>query len=401
MYKLHSVIVFIFLISVTFYSFLSLGLGGGRVSIISLISPVLFVYFIFHYKPKVDNSNFFHFFYFLFFLVFIFMSTVYMQDLKLLIQLSVYVFVPIIFYILGCKNEITIILNVIKLTVLCSFFISISYFLFLGYGVNGPFGIFSKLTNFSFFIQEGWNSRILYARSSGVFPDPNTLGLFSGISLIFICFYRNLISKKEFLVYFILILICLLLSMSRGAIIALISTLIIVEISRNIYKGIKFSSAILLMALILSFLALSTLDLEGTKFSRLSSIFEVAQGNTSDGNLNSRTVAWDGVLSYVSDNVFGTILPPQLVLDLSPDNQFFYFLAQGGILLCALFVTYFVYLIFLAFSRANSKSFILAIVVFIYINSTTMVVFNNFLTSLLWFVIGIESKFKNKKERAC
>jgi O-antigen ligase len=121
------------------------------------------------------------------------------------------------------------------------------------------------------------------------------------------------------------------------------------------------------------------------------------QGAQGSGNLSGRLDAWVTLIDYVVLNPFGTIVPPQLVLDDSPDSQFIYFLTQGGLLLL---VPFFILLlsIFLIAIRSRSNYFIAACI-FLLISCLTFVSFNSFVMSLFWLIVGMSFKTNYDRKR--
>ena len=111
------------------------------------------------------------------------------------------------------------------------------------------------------------------------------------------------------------------------------------------------------------------------------------QGSVGSGNLDSRVNAWSNLIYYIQNNPFGTIMPPQLVIDYSPDNQFIYFWLQGGYFLLFVFIFLFIALIRKSFEYKSIYLF--SITFFLILSSFTFVTFNSFVIGLFWLFVGI------------
>ena len=87
------------------------------------------------------------------------------------------------------------------------------------------------------------------------------------------------------------------------------------------------------------------------------------------------------------------MLPPQLVIDQSPDNQFIYFFAQGGYLLLIATLMLYIHLIYQALVYGKTYHFVfLGSCIFLLVSSFTLVALNLFVVSIFWIMVGVHAR---------
>ena len=180
-------------------------------------------------------------------------------------------------------------------------------------------------------------------------------------------------------------------SSSRTSIVALILSFIILFLggyilTLDLKKFLKEIISLTVVFIISLYLMLNfSSEYYMERFLEIGTVAE--QGSVGSGNLDSRVNAWSNLIYYIQNNPFGTIMPPQLVIDYSPDNQFIYFWLQGGYFLLFVFIFLFIALIRKSFEYKSIYLF--SITFFLILSSFTFVTFNSFVIGLFWLFVGI------------
>lgn len=379
-----------------------IGLLGSSTSYFFFLSVPVFFLLILNAKEFPSRNLFFLYFWFFIIIVFSLMGAFIYNNISLLAQIYIYVIIPILFLYFGYLTSPKYLFWFNGFLITLCFIFSISQFLFFNYGFSGPLGVFEFITVLMKKNQLGLGVEEIGARATGFFVNPNILGFFSGLALFFFLSINDFIKEKKiYLITFILLsLFCIMLSISRTSIVGLLCGYIFILFSSmnkmNKIDNVKMlfiSFFIFVLSVFLMFKFSSDYYLE-----RAFEIGDVAnQGAQGSGNLSGRLDAWVTLIDYVVLNPFGTIVPPQLVLDDSPDSQFIYFLTQGGLLLL---VPFFILLlsIFLIAIRSRSNYFIAACI-FLLISCLTFVSFNSFVMSLFWLIVGMSFKTNYDRKR--
>lgn len=345
---------------------------------------------IFLNYPKLILPRKFIFIY-IWFIVLILLSVVGVLlsgNIKNLAQIYIYIIMPFTFLYYGYILNTNILFLPFKfLIILCTFF---SFVQFLNFSLGFDFfGLSSYIVNFIKDKQINLGVEEIGARATGFFVNPNILGFYAGLSLFLFLFKRYLENNTKSNIYIILSIVCILLSISRTSIVgAVLGLTVIYLMSFKKISGIQHLKIIVCIGIFLS----ATIYFF-SKFSndyyldRLLEIKNVSSGDyTQSVNLDSRFDAWINITKELEKYPFGTIVPPQLILPYSPDSQFVYFYAQGGILLLLLFVVLLFSLTLLVYFKNKSM---LGCISFLIFSSFTLVVFNTFTVSVFWLMLGL------------
>ena len=171
-------------------------------------------------------------------------------------------------------------------------------------------------------------------RSSGLYTNPNELGLWAGVAVILAW---EMLPPRVRGVGITLAILQLLLSQSRGAAVALAAALVVGAVlsvargrpaSSTAFKAILSFGFAGLLAGLLALLIGHTAVL----FDRFGAIFQVlTSGFQADTNLAARFDLWSGVLTLNSAYPWGTWGPPSILLGAAVDNAWFSALAQGSV----------------------------------------------------------------------
>jgi len=182
---------------------------------------------------------------------------------------------------------------------------------------------------------EALSGEFVQARGSGLYFNPNELGLWAGMAIILAW---TLLSSSLRPAGVILAALTLVLSQSRGALVALVAALAAgalytvardrVSLSWAFRTVVVFAIAVLL-ALVVAFM----IDPSGAVLERFGALFDVwARGPTADPNLAGRIDLWSAVWALNLSYPWGTLGPPGLLLGTSIDSEWFQALAQGSVL---------------------------------------------------------------------
>ena len=256
------------------------------------------------------------------------------------------------------------------------------------------FEFFTLLINKS---QIGLGVEEIGGRATGLFVNPNILGFFSGLSFFFFLIIKKYFKQQNILsiVFMFLSLLCVILSSSRTSMVGIFFGYAI-TLFYLFQRGNKLESLKTLLGATITLFIAFFLIFNFSSESNLERTIEIGNvvnnGVDGSGNLSGRVNAWISLMNYVTLNPFGTIIPPQLALEESPDSQFIYFLAQGGIILFIIF-SIFLYSIFFILKKSKSENF-LAVFIFVFISCFTSVPFNSFVISFFLLIVGLCCKVK-------
>lgn len=359
--------------------------------------PVLaFLFFIY---PKVLTNNIFVVWYLWFFIVIIFsvLGALLYGSMGLLAQIYIYLFIPVIFFYFGYLVSLAFLFWVNGLLISLCFLFALAQFLFFNYGLSGPLGVFEFFTLLINKSQIGLGVEEIGGRATGLFVNPNILGFFSGLSFFFFLIIKKYFKQQNILsiVFMFLSLLCVILSSSRTSMVGIFFGYAI-TLFYLFQRGNKLESLKTLLGATITLFIAFFLIFNFSSESNLERTIEIGNvvnnGVDGSGNLSGRVNAWISLMNYVTLNPFGTIIPPQLALEESPDSQFIYFLAQGGIILFIIF-SIFLYSIFFILKKSKSENF-LAVFIFVFISCFTSVPFNSFVISFFLLIVGLCCKVK-------
>lgn len=309
-------------------------------------------------------------------------------DLSNLAQNYIYVIIPITFIYFGYLIKVDIIFIPLKIILIFCTFFSVSQFLNFSFGIDF-FGIFSYIADYMRNKQVMMGVEEIGARATGIFVNPNALGLYGGVSLFLFLFKRHLDKTVKNDIYIILSLICVLLSISRTSIIGIFLGLGFVYLLK--FKKISVKQYLKsILYIVLGFLGLSYFfNVFSNEYyqERLLEIESVFKGDYSQStNLEGRFDAWINIVKDLEKYPMGTLVPPQLVLTHSPDSQFIYFYAQGGFVLLISLIILFFSLILTGYYKNKE---IIGCIIFVVFSSFTLVAFNTFIIALFWLMLGL------------
>lgn len=300
---------------------------------------------------------------------------------------------PVLLIRIGFSSNRNYLISALGAFIIATTIFALGQFLYGGFNLEGPFSLFRKFSEFMYEIQRDFLVDVIYLRPAGLFANPNTLGFFGGIGFWSLLGYGVRAHRPWGRLLLASAIACLLLSLSRGSLVAFGASISVYFLlngffgnpkgTKSIISGIGFvffcASVIYLIA-----------EFAPDKFERVAELSVFIEGDLSGStNLTDRFNAWGAIL-HISDRYpFGTILPPQLVIAQSPDNQFIYYLAQGGLLLMVA-----VTLLFCGILVANrhestpDRSLFFCAGIFVAVNAMTMVVMNSFIFMLFWILVG-------------
>lgn len=310
------------------------------------------------------------------------------DGLKNLILFVPYAFLPLVFLTFGKEINRALVCKTMLFVLAANFIVAIMYNAYYSLGYSGPFGIFSNISNFLNETASEKGGLVIYGRPSGFFENPNAFGFFSASAFFFFLIQRanaNMTNRAGLA----LAILCVLLSTSRGSIIAVTAGLLAMLLSRVLYG--RGGSILNGRNLFISIMLLSPAIYWLENVFGLDRIGEIAKIGSTSGpeNLLLRQSYWSDVLSYVSGNPFGTIAPPQLVLGVPTDNQYIDFLAWGGVILLSVFIIYILFMLFLLWVRAKYASpASLGLFVCMVINCISIAVLNGPGAFVFWLGLG-------------
>ena len=188
---------------------------------------------------------------------------------------------------------------------------------------------------------------IFYGRSIGTHLNPNTLGCGAMLSCIYAISH---FSGSGQVTAFVIALMTLLMSQSRGALFGLsggIGVLLIVELFRLLFAGGKargnlnrLSQPVWIVTVsLLVFLTLRMADLVPDRF--VSGVSAITAGAREDESFFVRTLVWREALAFSMSYPLGTLGPPAFLFKSATDSDYVNRYLQGGPILLCLFVLVF------------------------------------------------------------
>ena len=306
------------------------------------------------------------------------------------ISLSIFLFINI-GYFANRKLIAKLVVAVIAVTLL----FAVSQFVFYTIQYGGPFSAFEKISYFVAQSQVDHGVEVLYGRSTGIFTSPNVLGFFGGICFWLIIFLKDEYSVFQYKFGLIASLACLIFSISRGSVAGFIISwflFFILSAKKINFKKISYGFYLIIVLGGIFYIAYDVFSEDQKE--RFAELFDVFSGKFEKSeNAIGRIDAWVGIAHQMQEMPWGTLLPPQLVINYSPDNQFVYYFAQGGFFLLLIVIIFYLILIFVGMKNKNKDSKILSsIVLFSVVNSLSIVVMNSFVFMLFWMFLGIYSR---------
>lgn len=234
--------------------------------------------------------------------------------------------------------------KIVAASIVFNFAMALAQILSVYYGVELP--IMSELLSYQYDIKSQLSFNYdIRGRATGVFINPNDFGFWAVILLGYVWLYFKAPLYKN--VSLFMLLFCLFASNSRGALAALVITVLIVYLSyfKTISIG-RFSAwvGLIFVALLLVFggsLINQFSDLSEHSYaflSRFSTVWGVVTGVAVDDSLSGRYSAWATAFDVMHEYPFGTLVPPETLLNVATDNQYIYMLLQGNILFLVAYV---------------------------------------------------------------
>jgi hypothetical protein len=181
---------------------------------------------------------------------------------------------------------------------------------------------------------QGLNGVLVQARSSGLYFNPNELGLWAGIALVL---GWAILPGRWRYVAVTIALLTLLLSQSRGITVALAAALsagaVITVVEGRIsltraMRTLAIGGGVLLVAAAVA-LVIGIPDAAIQRFASLLAVF--TQGPQADANLAGRLDYWSAVTTLNATYPWGTLGPPELLLGTAIDSSWFQTFAQGSV----------------------------------------------------------------------
>lgn len=375
--------------------------GSSAVGLFFLLcAPIYFSWVIFSRRFVVNRLAVIAYLFFGLMAIYSVIGTLVYMRPTILAQLVSLVLAPLVFIQLGYFCDRASTARVLGGFVALAAFFSVAQYFYSTHGIAGPFSVFAVISELIQESQKVFLADLIYSRPSGIFSNPNILGLFGGLSFWLIMYFRNEFSPWKYQIVLSLVVFCVFISMSRGSLLGLVFSVLLYFVFglRNLGKHIvgraTFSGAVGWI-IILSFMGWYFIgNMEAEQAGRFLEISSVLQGDVKGAeNLDGRLQAWDIIFDRLSDFPFGTIAPPQLIIEQSPDNQLVYYFAQGGYVMLIFVILFFLGLVGHAAPRRSREGLILfCTIVFVIINSMTMLVMNSFVFMLFWMMVGLLSR---------
>jgi hypothetical protein len=236
---------------------------------------------------------------------------------------------------------------------------------------------------------EALNGVLIQARSSGLYFNPNELGLWAGMAAI----VGWLILPSRLRVLGVTLAVgTLLLSQSRGASVALVVALCAAVALAFAHGRVSAERA---MKAVVSFTVVGGLvvfvvwviGLPATALPRFDSLLAVlTQGPQADANLAGRLDYWQAVTALNAFYPWGTLGPPEFLLGTAVDSSWFQAFAQGSVPYAAALGVLLISTVALVRSRYGRVLFVLA--VFIAVAGLTQTPFGYPPIILFWVLLG-------------
>ncbi|TCJ18880.1 hypothetical protein E0L93_05100 [Rubrobacter taiwanensis] len=190
--------------------------------------------------------------------------------------------------------------------------------------------------------QLAYGSEVVLGRSTGFYVSANTLGFWGVIA---VCASLYLITSRLRYVSLVAALLTILISQSRGALVAvsvvLIAALIwqFVFVRRFRMQDLILSAFTIVIVTGAGWLLIQQGFAEQSVVDRFAGgLSVVTQGSTADQNLVGRFKFWSEALRLHSEYLLGTFGPPEYKLGTAIDNDWVRLLVQGGIIYVLTFI---------------------------------------------------------------
>jgi hypothetical protein len=233
------------------------------------------------------------------------------------------------------------------------------------------------------------NGVFVQGRSSGLYFNPNELGLWAGMAAII----GWLVLPSRLRVLGVTLAVgTLLLSQSRGASVALVVA-VFVAVVLVMAQG-RISTGQVMKALVslgvvggLLVIAVSVIGLPADALQRFTSLLAVlSQGPQADANLAGRLNYWQAVTALNAFYPWGTWGPPEFLLGTAIDSSWFQAFAQGSVPYAAALGVLFISALTLVRSRYRGLLCVLA--VFIAVTGLTQTPFGYPPIVIFWVLLG-------------
>lgn len=238
--------------------------------------------------------------------------------------------------------------------------------------------------------------QLVQARSSGLYLNPNVLGLWAGVAVIL---SWTLLPPRARGFGITIGLMTLLLSQSRGAAVALIAALVSGAAMAAVRP--RLSTGALRTALTFGFAGLLAVSLAiaitppGALDDRFGALFDVlADGPRAESNLSARLDLWSTVTVLNSVYPFGTWGTPELVLGTTIDSSWFRAFAQGSLPYVATLVLLFVGA--LAVGRSYYGIAIRPFAILVAVAGVTQLPLNYPVMDLFWVLLGAALQYSTR-----
>jgi O-antigen ligase len=171
------------------------------------------------------------------------------------------------------------------------------------------------------------------ARSTGLYLNPNELGFWAALATVLAW---TLMRGKARYLGVVLAIATLVLSESRGSIIALVAATAVGSVLawRRGTLGWHSVRTVGLAVGLIVLIVVAVFELRPSEpgATRLTAIFGVlTQGAQADSSLSGRIDFWQAVLDFLDTRPFGSLGPPELAIGSAIDNDWFRALARGSV----------------------------------------------------------------------
>ncbi len=214
-------------------------------------------------------------------------------------------------------------------------------------------------------------------RISGFFVNVSALAAFGIITMSYFLAKFQVTKKGQYLVYFMISLLLIMLSTSRSGYVAAILIILVSLVTSGIKKSLKLSVVIAASCLVLVLILNSYLDIDyGVFFSRFVRIQE--NGLEQDYSWRTRVqVAWPSVLARLGRYPWGTFIPSFKLFGVIDSGYLTYF-AQGKWIFIGGFISSFLGILLTSFRTKNaSKKWSVIFLRYLLIYISTAMVVNN------------------------
>ncbi len=236
---------------------------------------------------------------------------------------------------------------------------------------------------------QGIYGTFVQARATGLYFNPNELGLWAGTAAILAW---TIVTPRRRLAIVILAVGTLVLSQSRGATVALVAAAS-VGAAMAVLRGrmgasgaVRTAVSLGLAAAVAAIIVVAVQPSEGLvdRFSALVAVW--TQGPRADANLAGRLDYWSSVIDLNAVYPWGTWGPPEMLLGTAVDSSWFRVFAQGSVLYAGALVL----LLISPFALLSSKfgEALVMLTVLIAVAGLTQTPLNYPIALLFWALLG-------------